>query len=512
MADWAQGYTTDIHYTYGYYRELNPALARFVLLSRGLAFPDVGNACELGFGQGLSLNLHAAGASSTQWCGTDFLPSQAAFAQELARASGAGPRLYEEAFADFAQRCDLPDFDFIGLHGIWSWIDDANRAVIVDFIRRRLKPGGVVYISYNTLPGWAAFAPVRHLMHTQASVLGVPGQGIACQVEGAIEFMQGLLATNPAFSQANPGVAEKVQQLKTLDRNYLAHEYFNRNWNPMHFATLADWLGDAKLQYAASANCLDHVPAIHLTQQQQEFLQQIPDVMFRETVSDFMVNRQFRKDYWVKGARRLDIVEQSERLKAQRVVLTTPRSDVSLRLLSARGEVGLNDEIYVPLLDLLAGHRVCALGDIELALRDRKLSFAQVLEAVMVLVGSGYLAPVQDEHAIAQARESTRRLNAHLCRKARGSNDVAYLASPVTGGGVLVTRFEQLFLVSLKNGGAKPVDWALAVWEVLSAQGQMLIKDGKPMASAEDSLAELTSQAVEFAAKRLPMLKALEVA
>jgi len=44
----------------------------------------------------------------------------------------------------------LPDFDYIGLHGIWSWISDENRQVIVDFIRKKLKVGGVLYISYNT--------------------------------------------------------------------------------------------------------------------------------------------------------------------------------------------------------------------------------------------------------------------------------------------------------------------------------------------------------------------------
>jgi hypothetical protein len=36
---------------------------------------------------------------------------------------------------------------------------------------------------------------------------------------------------------------------------------------------------------------------------------EIPDTMFRQTVRDFMVNQQFRKDYWVKGARHLSLLE-----------------------------------------------------------------------------------------------------------------------------------------------------------------------------------------------------------
>lgn len=125
MNDWTAGYVADIGYTYGYYTELNPQRARLAFLYQGLVFPEIGSACELGFGQGLSANLHAA-ASVVQWYGTDFNPSQAGFARELATASGAGAQLYDEAFAEFAQRTDLPDFDFIGLHGIWSWKRDLH--------------------------------------------------------------------------------------------------------------------------------------------------------------------------------------------------------------------------------------------------------------------------------------------------------------------------------------------------------------------------------------------------
>ena len=170
MTDWTSGYVADIGYTYGYYAELNPARVKLALLNAGLAFPDMGTACELGFGQGVSANFHAA-ASLTSWHGTDFNPSQAGFAQELARMSGSGAQLFDEAFDAFCAR-DLPDFDYIGLHGIWSWISDANRAVIVDFVRRKLKVGGVLYISYNTLPGWGAFAPMRHLLTQHAEVVG----------------------------------------------------------------------------------------------------------------------------------------------------------------------------------------------------------------------------------------------------------------------------------------------------------------------------------------------------
>ena len=96
--------------------------------------------------------------------------------------------------------------------------------------------------------------------------------------------------------------------------------------------------------------------------------------------------------------------------------------------------------------------------------------------------------------------------------KARGSNDVSYLASPVTGGGIVVGRFVQLFLLSMSQGKKKPEEWAQFVWQVLSAQGQKLIKDGKMIEADADNLAELTEQAKVFAQKQLPIFKALAIA
>ena len=510
MSDWTAGYVADIGYTFGYYTELNPLRARLAFLNNGLACPGFTTACELGFGQGLSANLHAA-ASATQWYGTDFNPAQAGFAQELASAAGTSAKLFDEAFADFCARPDLPDFDAIGLHGIWSWISDANRAVIVDFVRRKLKVGGVLYISYNTHPGWAAFAPMRHLMTEHAEVLGSEGRGIISRIDGALEFAEKLLATNPTFARANPLVGDRLKKMKEHNRHYLAHEYFNRDWHPMHFATMAQWLEPAKVGYACSANYLDHIDAVNLSAEQQAFLAEIPDAMFRQSVRDFMVNQQFRKDYWVKGARKLSALEQAEALRAQRVMLTAHRPDVSLKVTGGLGEVTMKEEIYAPFLDLMADHKPRSLAEIEAALRGKGVNFPQLLQTVMLLVGAGHVSPVQTEDEAAAAAKTSKAINAHLQDKARGSGEISFLASPVTGGGVAVGRFQQLFLKAAGLGLKTPAEWAKLCWDVLAGQGQRIIKEGKALETPAENIAELTAQAQAFADKQLPALKAMGV-
>lgn len=510
MTDWTAGYVTDVSYTYGYYAELNPQRLKLPFLASGMVFPEIGTACELGFGQGLSIAIHAA-ASPTQWYGTDFNPAQAGFAQEIASVSGASARLFDQAFAEFCARTDLPDFDYIGLHGIWSWISDENRAIIVDFILRKLKVGGVLYISYNTQPGWTSMLPIRDLLNQHAEVMGTAGHGIVNRINGAIDFADQMLATNPLYARANPLVAERIKTMKGQNRNYLVHEYFNRNWLPMSFARMAEWLASAKLNYACSAHYTDHVDAINLTDEQQKFLKSIPDAMFQASVRDFMCNMQFRRDYWVKGLRQLDTIERGEHLRAQRVVMVSPRDDIILKVNGWLGEATLNESVYIPILDLLSDYKARSLGDIERVVHDKSLVFAQVLQAVMILVGKGDVALAQDDVVASKAKRSADKLNLHLMNKSRGSNEIAYLASPVTGGGVSINRFQQLFLLARSQGKKTPEDWAKFAWEHLVAMNQRLTKEGVAIESLQENVAELIRQATEFADKRLLVLKALQI-
>ncbi|MES2949410.1 MAG: methyltransferase regulatory domain-containing protein [Pseudomonadota bacterium] len=526
MSDWNEGYVTDIGYTYGYYTELNPLRTRLALLNAGWVAPAMltdGPACELGMGQGVSVNVHAA-ASGNTWYGTDFNPSQAAFAQELAGASGVdaqGTRLFDEAFADFCQRPDLPDFSYIGVHGIWSWISDANRAVIVDFVRRKLKVGGVLYISYNTQPGWAAMVPMRDLLTEHVQVMGAPGNGIASRIDASLAFAERLMDSNCHYAQANPQVGVRLKRMQGVSRNYLAHEYFNRDWQPMSFSSMARWLEPAKLGYGCSAHYMDHLPALNFTPAQHALLLEQPDAMFRETVRDFLVNQQFRRDYWIKGGRRLVPADQALALRQQRVILATPAADVVMKVKAPVGEASLTPAIYAPVVAALADHQVHSIGDLWQQLQagatKPPISFAQLVEAMVLLVGKGDVVPVQDEAAVEKARPQTEKLNRHLLGMARNHADISCVASPVSAAGVTLSRFQQLFLLAMLEAKRPVVDTpdpavlAAFAWAALQALGQRLLKDGKPMEAAQDNINELTVQATEFINKRLPTLRRLGI-
>jgi SAM-dependent methyltransferase len=510
MTDWTGGYVADIGYTYGYYTELNPLRARLALLSAKLALPKSGTACELGFGQGMSANIHAA-SSSTSWYGTDFNPSQAGFAQQLAESYANGPQLFDQSFAEFCTRDDLPDFDYIGLHGIWSWISDENRTIIVDFVRRKLKVGGVLYISYNTQPGWAPMVPVRNLLTQYADTLAPSGAGAVARVDSALAFANKLWETNPTFARHNPHIGERLKKMADMDRHYLAHEYFNRDWVPMSFAEMAGWLETAKIDFACSATYLDHLPNVHITSAQTAMLDELPDPVFRQSVRDFMVNQQFRRDYWVKGPRKLNTLEYTEQLRAQRVVLIVPADTVTFDVKGALGTATLSEPIYKPVLELMSDYRVRSIGEIEQALREHRISLPQLHQAVMVLAEKAALCPAHDEAEIERSRPRAAQLNRVLLDRARGSAEINYLASPVLGNGVMLGRFPQLFILAIMAGKESVQEWAAYAWQILNSQQQAIFKDGKVLQGDDANLLELTQQAIEFRDKRVAILRALGV-
>ncbi|KAF0116414.1 MAG: hypothetical protein FD149_1400 [Rhodospirillaceae bacterium] len=355
MNDWSAGYVTEIGYTFGYYEELNPLRITLAFLNTGLVPPKVTTACELGFGQGVSLNIHAA-ASPHTWYANDFNPLHTVFAQEGATASGADVHLSDQTFAEFCGRADVPDFDYIGLHGLWSWVNDENHAIIVDFTRRKLKVGGVVYISHNTLPGWATMVPVRDVLVAYGETMAAHGHGIVSRIESALAFGEKLMGTSPLYARAHSHIVERMAQFKNHDRHYLAHEYFNRDWTPLSFLRLAHQLAPAKIGYACSASYLDHLDALHLSTEQQVLLAEIPDVVLRQSVRDLCTNQQLRRDYWVKGARPATPGAVNEMMRAQRVILVKRRADVSLTVNGILGQATMQESVYDPILDSLADH------------------------------------------------------------------------------------------------------------------------------------------------------------
>lgn len=505
--DWTEGYV-DVGYTHDFYRELTPALHRYALLSRSI---DPGNTdldrvryCELGCGHGFSTALLAAAHPQGEFHANDFLPGHIAYARKLAAEAGTrNVHFYDDSFEQFIDR-DLPQFDVITLHGIYTWVSEENRRHIVDFIAKRLKIGGIVYVSYNCYPGWATMAPLRQLM---VMLAGNSSDPLLPRIEQSLAKIQTLFDTNSMYARVNPMLKDRFEGVRKQSKSYVAHEYFNRDWTVFYHTEVAQELRGAKLDYATTVEVFEHLEHFNLSNEQQTILRETGNPDHREVMRDFITNRQFRRDLYIKGRLPLDANERRARMQATRFVLTTPDNAIERSVLTPLGKIALSADIFNPLIAVLArGPQTLAQLMQDEALHAMNLN--TVAEAITVLIGQNHVQPCLPAGGDAERAKSTAAFNTALLERAVHSGELQFLASPVTGGGYQIGRFEQLFLLA----GQRKLDPAAFVAECLTARGEVLIRGGKPLTSPEENLEHLRERHEAFRQRILPILQQLGIA
>ncbi len=108
---------------------------------------------------------------------------------------------------------------------------------------------------------------LRHGQHSSESIL--------TRIEQALNFTGELLEANASYFVQNPILKSRYERLKDQNRYYLAHEYFNQEWNSFYFDEVAKELEDAKLKYVGSAHINDHIDMVNLSPAAQEKLAKI---------------------------------------------------------------------------------------------------------------------------------------------------------------------------------------------------------------------------------------------
>lgn len=512
--DWTAGYASDVEYTAGFYREQSPAWLNFVSVLNGYEPVPLNKSFtyfELGFGRGLTANLLAAGNPQGQFYAADFNPGHVAGARQLASSAGLENLiLLENSFFELAdgQVKGLPQFDFITLHGIYTWVTAENQAHIVNFINRYLKPGGIVYMSYNAMPGWAATLPLQRLLVEHADLF--PNRS-DLQVKGAAGFIEKLEGAHAGYFTANPGLKPRMDMLKTGNTNYLVHEYMHKHWKPLYFADVARDMSGAKLDYVGSADLPFAYPGLFLSPEKLELINALPDANLRETIKDYFLNTSFRKDVFVRGARRMGAQRQAEWLSQVGLALLVPRLDVNFVMKLSVGEVNAREEVYGPVLDALAKQpqtlaELLALPSLTGQGLGNLGQIAAILtasgQAAFYFVGSGKVAT-----------DSAHRMNRALAANVRYGDEYQVLTSPLLGSGLSATFVERLvyFVLGQNVRDPDPAQVLKQTWQVMSSQGRRMIRDGKLMETEAENLAELEQQIKPILAHKLPLWRQLKM-
>jgi methyltransferase-like protein/cyclopropane fatty-acyl-phospholipid synthase-like methyltransferase len=187
---------------------------------------------------------------------------------------------------------DYGRFDYIVVHGLYTWVPKPVRSQIMAICKGSLAPQGVAYISYNTLPGGQTRLMLREMMlfHTRnfqdpqkkmqqaSNLLNVLANSLAVASEPYVKFLQ---------------AEQDRMSSRWLESVY--HDELSEVFTPVYFHQFMEEAHNCNLQFLGEADFFDMVPR-GMTPLSMELLNRIDDdVILKEQYLDFMRGRHFRK-------------------------------------------------------------------------------------------------------------------------------------------------------------------------------------------------------------------------
>lgn len=476
MSDWTHGYNIEQGYTYGVYRELAPDWMDVCAMLAGYVAPsEAGQGqlryLELGCGQGFGLCLTAASYPDIDFVGVDFSPEHIAHARGLARAAGLDNVSFVEAdFLDLARNwpTELGRFDYAVLHGIYSWVPAELRRAIVTCLSHALLSGGLAYVSYNSMPGWAVMQPFQHIAARLHAKSAAPGAQL---LNNAVNLFQRLKSGNAALFDALPGLAGRIEGLKELNSNYLVQEYLHENWSPLWFSEVAEEMRGAKLDFVASATLPENLLPAMLPEPVRGVIGEVADPLAQQDVIDCAINQSFRRDLLARGRRRrFPAAPGAAELLVH--ALARPQGE-TVSIKTSFGEFTLRQQIFAPLFDALSDGPQRIDGLLKAGAEQ-----SNVLQALILLAHGGHVAILKEsirETAAAQ------RFNKACAAAVLTGAPYNYLAAPQIASAISARDVDLMLLGLIDAHGQDADRLAEELLAALARLGRKLLADGKPV-------------------------------
>jgi SAM-dependent methyltransferase len=413
------GYVTDIPYVAGFKPMLAPAWLDYVALIGGKRPPARSGGfawCDLGCGQGVTAAILAATHPQGVFHGIDAMPVHVDHATGLATEAGAANAHFHAADFAAALTLHLPRYDYIVAHGVYSWVGADVRAQLRQFVDRRLAPGGLVYVSYNALPGWTGDLPFQHLVRA----LAANARGDSAARFAAASRLVDRLADSGAAPLASSYIVRELRERPDDYRpGYLVHEFLHAGWQPLYVTELRGDMAEIGLLPVGSAIILENFDSWVLHRRARALLREIDDPDLRELVRDFAIDQRFRCDVFARDAAGLDDEEQRRRLFAAGLALARPPAAIAYRAATPAGQLDYaNPAARAVTGAIAAGGR--SLGEIPPGVAAPQ----DLLANALALCAAGDVRPVET------ARVPVEALNRALGRRLGTAHETPLIALP----------------------------------------------------------------------------------
>jgi len=254
--------------------------------------PSRSRILEIGCAGGGNLLPMALAMPDAQLVGIDLSRLQIEQGREIAdRLSLANLSLRQMDLMDAG--AELGEFDYIIVHGVFSWVPRPVQDRLFQVCRQLLSPEGVVYISYNALPGWHFRRVVRDLVRYHALQFPDPETRVA-QARAILDFV--------ARESVVPNqiLQDEVALLLERPDSYVLHEHLESDNEALYFHEFLERARPHGLQYLGEAE-FGSMLIEGFSRQVRETLPLITDDLVRQQqLMDFLRNRTFRQTLLVR--------------------------------------------------------------------------------------------------------------------------------------------------------------------------------------------------------------------
>lgn len=424
--------------------------------------------CELQAGSGLTPTLLAASNPLGDFHAIDARPQLLETGRAFADSGKIRNITFHEAGIAAATEKSLPQFDYIIVNGIYSWVPLRERGAILNFVRKFLKTGGAVYVNYNARPGWNKLDSFRRVFREAT-------RGVRTETRQRIETARDvykLLLDNKAPAIVASGITPT--QLKDLDKtplDVLATDYANDFAEPLYVTEVASDFSVIDCHLVGSVDLVDSAAVLINHEPYKSILERFPTIAGRELAKDFMRDTRHRRDVFVKGGKRLAADNREAMMNGLAFALEQPAAAVKYQVRLPYAEVKFDNEYARALVATLAqGPR--SIAELISLAQAKGVDPAMTVGNVHALLATNQIRPIY--RASRESNDSARRLQQAILSRAGSAQAMMFLPSPF-GTAFMVPQPDQLMMSATAKGAEA---MASEVFEKMSAAGQLVDPEG----------------------------------